>query len=304
MDSDYAELLSEWGVEFASQDASAEIEGSPERTAARAVVFDTAGKRWILEKIEPDNLARKQEVAEQLATLSGLTQVHPYQKTAGGSFFSDRHMLRPFIDGVSLNRETYLNDSWRIDAMTDFLIQFRGVSAPLSGPRFSIGSYAENRMKVWRTRHPERTKKLEDSFARLKETFLPMHDQLPVAFCHGDYHPLNIVWGEGAIQSVIDWEFCGTKPELYDAALLLGCIGFEDPDNLLKEPSIRLVQNLRKANFGAPVSWEHLLGLMATIRWGWMSEWIRRGENDAAEMETLYIQILVDQQDYIQQRWL
>jgi homoserine kinase type II len=64
-----------------------------------------------------------------------------------------------------------------------------------------------------------------------------------------------------------------------------------------------LIEKLRAADFGAPVSWDHLLHLMATIRFGWMSEWIRRGDTDALEMECVYIDILVDQQEYIRSRW-
>ena len=66
----------------------------------------------------------------------------------------------------------------------------------------------------------------------LENRFMKVHDMLPVSFCHGDFHPLNIIWSKDSIKAVIDWEFLGMKPEIYDAANLIGCIGIEDPQGL------------------------------------------------------------------------
>jgi len=312
---DFSTLTSAWGIEFFEVDHNPQVEGSPERTVTRTVFNDTTGNRCILEQIDEVNRLRKQEIAEQLTMLasSGLQRIHPYQKTNADSFFADRWMLRPFVEGIPLNRETYLNDPWRIDEMADFLLQLRkhlpdqfpstGGVPERRGGLFPIAAYAEGRMMAWRTRYSKLSQKLEPSFSKLMQSFFPIHDQLPVAFCHGDFHPLNMVWGPDSMRSVIDWEFCGIKPELYDAALLIGCLGFENPDNLIQEPVIRLVQTLRTAGYGASESWENVLELAATIRFGWMSEWIRRSDREARKMEAVYIDILVDQKDYILQCW-
>jgi len=307
--SNYATVLSSWGIVFSRDEASVNIEGSPERTAARSVIKDTDGQRWILEQIEEGNLARKCDIAQQLLDLrsSGLTGIHPWKKTSAGTFFhtaGNHHwMVRPFINGEPLDRKTYLNDSWRIDAMTDFLLELRKSSRGLSGRIFSIKAYAEDRLNVWSGCYSKLAEKLQPSFKKLQQRFFPVYDRLPVAFCHGDYHPLNMIWGRESIQSVIDWEFCGTKPELYDVALLLGCIGFDDPDYLIHEPALHVIRNLRQAGFGSDESWEYLLDLTAVIRYGWMSEWIRRRDREARKMEAVYIDILVDQKEYIQSCW-
>jgi len=336
---DFSTLTAEWGIDFSEVDPDPQIEGSPERTLARSVFRDTKGRRWILEQIGEANLTRKQEIAEQLNMLasSGLQRIHPYRRTCSNSFFQTLEnpsgagsacwMLRSFVEGIPLNRETYLNDPWRIDEMSGFLLQLRensathpGLRPPLQGrgvPKipstggvperrggfFSIAAYAESRMKAWRTRYSKLAEKFEGSFVKLEQSFFPLHDQLPLAFCHGDFHPLNMIWGPDSIRSVIDWEFCGIKPELYDVALLIGCLGFENPDNLIREPVIRLVQTLRTAGYGAQESWENILELAATIRFGWMSEWIRRSDREAREMEAVYIDILVDQKEYILRHW-
>jgi homoserine kinase type II len=295
----YIELLHSWQISFAGLDETVQVAGSPERAAQRVVVRDVDGVRWILERIEAGNLNRKQDVAEHLEMLSGMKQVHPYRPTTAGFFFAEGWMLRSYIEGIELDRKTYLQDAWRINAMADFLLRLRDEADTGTGPVFSMCAYAQQRMDIWRGRYSKLADKLEHSFQTLEKSFFQIHDQLPVSFCHGDYHPLNMVWGTNSIRSVIDWEFCGIKPELYDMALLVGCIGFEDPDNLIKEPVIRLVQRLRAAGYGSEESWAHFLELTATIRFGWMSEWIRRRDREARQMEAVYIDILVDQKDYI-----
>ena len=305
----YATLLNQWGLQFAGVDDSALIEGSPERTAARVVVRDVNGQRWILEQIDPANQARKREISETLHSLvsAGLAPLHPWRTNESGSLYAINNghswMLRSYVDGVPLDRDRWLDDSWRMDAMADFLIRMRACSNGNECKTFSIAGYAATRMQAWRAQHPVQAAGLDASFSSLQRRFFPIHDQLPVAFCHGDFHPLNVIWGAKEMRSVIDWEFCGLKPELYDAALLLGCRGFDNPDALLGGPTVQLVKMLRSAGFGSPASWEWILELTATIRYGWMSEWIRRGEEEAMEMERVYIDILVDQKDYILQRW-
>jgi homoserine kinase type II len=299
MSSDVADL-SAWGLDAVGVDSTVVVEGSSERSASRCVAVDQTGSRWILEQIDSVHLSRKQVIAEQLERLSGLEQVHPYLRTTSGSFFHNSRMLRAYVEGVPLPRPGWLDDAWRLDAMTAFLIRLRKLTVDWNGPVFSIAAYARERMDAWRVRYPKLAEKLEPFFQTLEKQFFSIHDQLPMAFCHGDFHPLNMVWGESSIRSVIDWEFCGMKPELYDVALLIGCIGFEDPDNLIHEPVARLVRALRAT--GSDVSWDNLLELVATIRFGWMSEWIRRRDEEAIEMESVYLDILVGERDYIRDR--
>jgi homoserine kinase type II len=310
---DYPALLKAWGIEFADVDESAQIEGSPERSARRVVVRDIEGRRWILEQIKADNLARKRQVAETLSALSAMAQIHPYCRTVDGSSYwhtcagvpncGGDWMLRSYVDGVPLDRETWLDEPWRLDAMGAFVLRLRTQDVGQGAERFSVADYARGRMALWRKQYSKLAERLESPFQSLEKNFFAATNSLPVAFCHGDFHPLNVVWGDGEIRSVIDWEFCGLKPELYDVALLLGCMGFDEPDHLIGEPAVRLIQTLRHAGFGAAESWGQLIGLVAAIRFGWMSEWIRRGEEDSAEQEAFYIQLLLDQGGFIAEKW-
>ncbi|QHI70523.1 aminoglycoside phosphotransferase family protein [Tichowtungia aerotolerans] len=307
-DSAYTELLKAWGIGFAERKQDLAIAGSPERTAMRTVVRDEKGKFWILEQIEPDNLDRKQQVAENITCLSKhIHSVHPWCRSVEKQFFqtfgNHNWMVRPYVEGMPLDRETWLNEPWRLEAMAEFLIRLQKCSGLQSASFFSMPDYTAKRMKAWGSRYPKLAEALSPVFGRLRNGFFSVHDSLPTAFCHGDFHPLNIVWGEGHIRSVIDWEFCGIKPELYDVALLLGCIGFDDPDNLIREPAVRLVGRLKESGFGDHQSWNELTGLMATIRFGWMSEWIRRQDEESVEMEVVYIDILVDQASFLSKTW-
>ena len=299
----YSALLGAWGIDYAGLDEAAPIDGSPERTAARMVVRDVSGGRWILEAVRADQLDRKQQIAESLEELSALESILLYRRSVGGSFFQPadgKHwMLRVYQPGIPLDRRFWLEEDWRLDAMGDFLRRLRDASGGLQSEVFSVAEYVTGRMTAWRRRLPRLADSLERPFQTLETRFFPVLDSLPTSFCHGDFHPLNMVWGEKAIRSVIDWEFCGCKPELYDVALLLGCIGFDEPDHWLGAPAARLVRTLRGAGFGADVSWNCLMDLAVSIRFGWMSEWVRRGDEEAAEMEAFYMQLLMDQGAYI-----
>ncbi len=56
--------------------------------------------------------------------------------------------------------------------------------------------------------------------------FLPY---LETRFSHGDLHPANLLWQDGRLAAMIDWEQAGTRVELYDLAFLIGCAGRDDP---------------------------------------------------------------------------
>ena len=86
--------------------------------------------------------------------------------------------------------------------------------------------------------HPTVFQELSPVLKYLKNSLFPKLTEMETTFCHGDYHPLNILWDEKKIMAVIDWEFTGYKPFLYDAANMLGCLGMEHPETLLSPISL------------------------------------------------------------------
>ncbi|MCF8131369.1 MAG: aminoglycoside phosphotransferase family protein [Deltaproteobacteria bacterium] len=310
---DFPEILNHWNLSFRHSAGNDEIQGSPERTVHRVVVYDNADCKWILEQIAEEQFTLKSRIAETLERLQkhNLSLVHPYLRNRSGKHITchagELWTLRPFIDGVHLNRKEYLADTWRANAMAEFLARMRNVSDGITGlnngPVFSIMDYARERMAVYQKHRPALFQGLEPVFQSLEKSLAPVHDNIRTAFCHGDYHPVNIIWGEDCINSVIDWEFCGRKPETYDAALLLGCLGFDDPDALIGPLVLRFARLMRESGIYADASWESIFDLVIAIRFGWLSEWLRWTDRSARKLEVLYMNLLTTQKDYILDRW-
>ena len=96
--------------------------------------------------------------------------------------------------------------------------------------------------------NPETHGRMRQAFDFIEQEFADREDTFPVVFCHGDFHPLNVIWSDNGIKSVIDWEFLGYKPEVYDLANLIGCVGFEDPAGLAQDLVTELLSRMKKAN--------------------------------------------------------
>jgi homoserine kinase type II len=302
-----------WGLDAAAIRHDLAISGSPERSEFRCVVECSGGPPVLLESIRRQDLAHKQAVIDRLDFLArqGLPGVHPYMRATDG-----RHILSiegrfwqasPYVPGVPLDRPGYALDGWRGQAMADFLISLREASQKLpeglSSPVFSILGYVDTLAGTIEKREPLLHERLAPVTAFLRERLAPVHDSLPAAFCHGDFHPLNVIWSDTGIRAVIDWEFSGTKPEGYDAALLIGCLGMETPDALDGDMVTGFVRHLQAARILSEASWKVLVEMIIAIRFGWLSEWLRNHDREMIELETVYMLLLVDHSEYISSTW-
>jgi len=137
----------------------------------------------------------------------------------------------------------------------------------------------------------------------LKKEFFKVHDKLPIAFCHGDYHPLNVIWGEKSIRKVIDWEFMGYKPEIYDVANMIGCLGMEEPKSLISGIVGSFVRELRKKDFMQLWSWRYLHEFIIALRFAWLAEWLRKDDKEMIELELVYMFLLIDNRRNIERVW-
>jgi homoserine kinase type II len=292
-----------WGFDRVRVRGDLPIGGSPQRSEFRCVVECGDGRLVILENIREQDRDHKQAVIDRLDFLErqGLSGVHPHIRALDG-----RHIVKldglfwqasPYIGGVPLVRPGYEFDEWRGRAMADFLIRLP--KAALNLPEnlltrpFSILGYIDRLMDQIRDREPGLAEDLAPVTEFLQRRLAPVHDRLPLAFCHGDYHPLNMIWSEASIPGVIDWEFSGTKPEIYDVATLIGCMGMETPDALDGPFVLALVQDLRAADVYSDASWEALLDMTVAIRFGWLSEWLRARDTEMIELEVVYMRLLI-----------
>ncbi len=280
------------------------LAGSPERTAWRSVVETSDGRLFVLERIPSKFYGGKRRIAAILQQLSdrGVQQVVAYLPDAGGEFI---HLINhglwqlcPYVGGVVLDRPAYVMDSWRGDAAADFLIQFivtsRQAPMALEPSSFSIAAYTLELFTTLSTREPAIADRYRPFMSHLNDRLFPVAEGLRTGFCHGDVHPINIIWGDRSIRAVIDWEFCGIKPEIYDLANLLGCLGMEDPQSLGGPFVHRLVSRLRRSNIFSDASWKALPDLMLAIRFAWLSEWLRKNDQPMIRLEEDYMALLME----------
>ena len=299
------EISRQWDLAFIRWRVDLPLAGSPERTIWRRVVEATDNRLFVLEKIPSTLYARKRQIISTLNELHrrGLSQIIPYQPdTAGDPLPFIQHglwQLSPFVDGIDLDRPVYTMDSWRGDVTADFLIQLNTIcsQAPsaFDTPTFSIADYVEGLFTTLTQQNPTIADRYRSFIEHLEGHFNVVHDDLPTAFCHGDYHPVNMIWGEKPIRAVIDWEFCGIKPEAYDLANLLGCLGMEDPQSLAGPWVQRLVKRLRRSRIYSDESWEALPDLMLAIRFAWLSEWMRKEDWPMIRLEADFMSLLLGQ---------
>jgi|WetSurMetagenome_2_1015567.scaffolds.fasta_scaffold161393_1 homoserine kinase type II len=312
-DDELKKIAASWGISFKAVCPRLIPDGSPERTLFRVVIEDTLGEHFVLERIPPRAYQAKMKIIQSLAFLSGkgLTRITPYRADGEGQYIRniDKGLwqLVPFVHGVPLDRETYLYEGWRAGALSDFLIELREKSRGIPffslEDRFSIKSYIYTLVRQIEKHAPGLMQRLHPVLAYLERDFMNVCEGLPVGFCHGDYHPLNIIWGTEVILSVIDWEFLGIKPEIYDLANMVGCLGIEHPSSLVGDLVRNLVARLKAANLYADISWHHFLEFVVAMRFAWLSEWLRKDDREMIDLELDYMDLLIRCRDALAHEW-
>lgn len=305
---DEAQLLTQvgrrWAIEFVRQRTDLKLAGSPERTVWRTVLESSGKRLFVLEKILSRDYARKRRIISQVAALSrsNIPEIIAYLPAADGDYLPVINhglwQLSPYVGGIVLHRPAYAMDGWRGDAAADFLTRLKAAGATQTlqfyGPLFSIKGYIDDLFSTLSRHSPETADRFHLFLNHLETHFFPLCDTLPTAFCHGDFHPLNMIWGDNCIRAVIDWEFCGVKTEAYDLATLLGCLGMEDPSSLAGPLAHRLIARLRRSGIFTDESWRALPDLMLAIRFAWLGEWMRKADRPMIRMEADYMTLLLE----------
>ncbi|MHB1296547.1 MAG: phosphotransferase enzyme family protein [Anaerolineae bacterium] len=295
-----------WRVHLAQMRPDITPAGSPERSLERAAVQDTQGRLFLVERLSPETAPRKMQIAATLAHLAegGLGMVQPYLADVSGRqvlpLHGDFWQISPYLEGVPLPRPAWVYDAWRGRALADFLIALRAAAEPLppaTGAPHAVRAFALDLLDRLARHRPELTARIGPFVA-----CLPPDDAMPQAFCHGDYHPLNVIWGDHAIRAVIDWEFCGIKPAGYDVALLVGCVGIEEPEALAGPLVCALLGRLREAGHLAAMD-PNLWALVLGVRLGWLSDWLRRGDEEMVALELDYLDLLADRRGALETAW-
>ncbi len=289
------------------------IEGSPERADFRIVFEDKNKKLFISERISYKALNIKRRIVKSLDFLksNNLERVHPYIRNKKGEYISQHKecfwQIVPFVSGIDLERPEYVYDKWRGSVFADFLIKLRDKSCEIpffnKAESFSVKDYINELVRSIKKNKPEILRGIQPVLDFLDEKYMPSYDIFPVAYCHGDFHPINMVWGKKDINAVIDWEFTGYKPEIYDVANMIGCIGIEDPNSLTGELVVEFIKKVKEAGIISDHSWKYLLESVVAQRFAWLSEWLRKNDLEMQEMEEEYMKVLIQKQDILRSCW-
>lgn len=300
-----------WGIPFETGQSPCRIHGSPERSMSRGVAGDSAGSLYLIEKFLPAQGSLKEQIAGTLGRLkhNGLDQVLEPEKSLEGGYLARYgnavFQVTRFVEGTDLPRPGWLSSVARGEAMGGFLADMRRYTRNLSFsmPFFSIKDYIVKLFQEMAVHHPKRHVQYLSVLRFLEREFMEIHDRLPQAFCHGDFHPINVIWQGEKIRAVIDWEFTGIKPDCYDAANLLGCAGIEHPDGLVMPMATAFLARLHRAGVISPLAWRWLPEVVLALRFAWLSEWLRKEDGEMLETEFRFMEILMNQSEALREIW-
>ena len=112
-----------------------------------------------------------------------------------------------------------------------------------------------------------------------------------------------MIWGKDDLHAVIDWEFSGVKPEVYDAANMVGCLGMEHPSSLVADFAVNFIRDLKAGSFFSDVSWTHFLEFVIALRFAWLSEWLRKNDEEMISLELEYMNLLIRERTQLASAW-
>lgn len=306
-------LSHRWNIEFTGIRTDIEIPGSPERTVSRAVIQDGSGRLFLLEKFPPEKFSIRNQVAKAVDFLNrrGLFEALPYRKSDQGEFLpffrEGCFQISPFLDGTVLKRPDYLDSPDMGKNFALFLARMQrasqGIEKVLSFPQFSLKVYIYKLFSEMKIHDQPVYEKFLPFLRFLESGFMQAHDHLPLSFCHGDLHPLNVIRHQDKIKAVIDWEFTGIKPDLYDAANLVGCAGMENPNGLGMPMVMTFLEEIQKTPVISETGQRFFPEYVLALRFAWLSEWLRKKDHIMLDMEETYMGILVDHVEEIRKCW-
>ncbi len=307
------EISALWGISLKAIRSHLIPEGSPERTVFRVVIEDEHQHLFTLEEIAPGTYHNKMRIIRTLEFLcqKGMEKIAPYRMGQGEQYIQKfgegLWQMVPFVPGLALDRERYLYEGWRARGLFRFLVDLRqkttGVPFFFQDKSFSIKTYIYTLLHQMERHRPEIMPRVKEVVLFLEQGLMPVHDTLPVSFCHGDFHPLNMIWGKDDLHAVIDWEFSGVKPEVYDAANMIGCLGMEHPSSLMADLAVNLLRDVRTASLFSDVSWSYFLDFVIALRFAWLSEWLRKNDEDMIALELEYMDLLIREKAQISRAW-
>lgn len=306
-------IKEQWGIDPKGVHPEFDIQGSPERTLSRCVMEDGLGRFFLLEKFPPKKFPIRHQVSQTINHLNhqGLEAALACEKTIAGQYLPFYgpacFQVTRFIDSTGVERPGWLSAVQIGTSMADFLVRMDAASChileEISFSPFSIKTYILQLFSEMRIHDTEMYDRYAPFLAFLEQEFMDAHDRLSLKFCHGDFHPLNVIWNHFQIRAVIDWEFTGLKPDVYDAANLVGCAGIENPEGLAMPMVTTFLSRIRSAGIISDLGWHYFPEYILALRFAWLSEWLRKKDREMLDMEAAYMDILVRHMTRLREIW-
>lgn len=305
------ELLKLWGLTPGRPRTDILLPGSPERCVARCAMEDASGRTWMLERLHPGQLDRRERIGRSLHALAETGVAVPaYQPAPDGRFVVEHNgfhwQLSPYVPGDALPQPEFIDHPERGISLGRFMAALRTGASPIrefdTEPRFVLEDYVNELMAAIGPRRPEIHEALLPVLGELAPLFEAWAG-LPVTLCQGDFHPLNVIWEDRNVKAVIDWEFMGIRPALFDVANCLGCVGIEEPQALVRGLAPALLTTLRDNGLLDERSLALLPEMVLGVRFAWMSEWLRKKDEDMARLELRYMRLLANSIDTLLPAW-
>lgn len=326
----FAFVREQWGRDVARERPDLALPGSPDRCLSRTVVETGDGGLLVLERIGANQADRRQALGRLLDMLrTGLAngekpgpglipawlpvRTSPENEPVYVAQDWGMHwQLSPYVTGVELDRPGYLEDSELGADLGRFLADLGRAArqiplAELEPDFFSLRlpDFAEDLATTMEKREPDLRPCL-NPVLHVLATFFDQYDGLETGLCHGDLHPLNVIWSRRGVAAIIDWEFAGTRPLLYDLANCLGCLGIERHQGLTQAFAQGLLAQAGQNTPSGPLTPENLdtlFPLVLATRLGWLSEWLRRGDNEMLELELTFWDLLLKERSGLESQW-
>lgn len=305
------EHLSLWGLPSSSPRTDILLPGSPERCIDRMAVEDASGSVWMLEHLRPGQFERRERIGRTLAALetAGLP-VPAYLPGSDGRFTieadGNSYQLSPYVQGDPLPQPEFVDDPQRGTSLGTFIAALHTAGPSIhefdTEPPFILEEYVNELMGTMAPRRPD----LHEALLPVLGALAPLFEawpHLPATLCQGDFHPLNVIWRDTSVAAVIDWEFAGLRPALFDAANCLGCVGIEDPHALVRGLAPAMLIALRDAGSLDKSSLPLLPEMIVGLRFAWMSEWLRKQDEEMAQLEVRFMRLLVNSLDTLLPAW-
>ncbi|MGM0508927.1 MAG: phosphotransferase [Fusobacteriota bacterium] len=300
---DYQNVINKYGINFKNFREDINITGSPSRTANRFIFESKKENLFILEKIKFEDIKTKKRILKNLSILHNYKlPVEKYCLNLNNEYLTEYKLrnfqLKKYIPGIPLERPNYLNQKWRAIKSAEFLVNLYKISK--NNEDLNISSYKGNlkeniinMISDFRKKDGIYNQKLKFIMKYIESTFLEYEPKLPKRFCHGDYHPLNIIWGSQHINSVIDWEFSGLNYDIYDVANFISCVGMEDPKFINGKFNKVFLNEIKSSNIIEESSWKYLNSFIIALRFGgWLSHWLKKRDPEMINLEISYLNFL------------